>query len=82
MAELPLHPPHKGTRMNWLDRIVNPTHPTPDQLRREQATEETRTAVDDFLKEMRESIKDLQKTADPDQLDYPIASSLRRKQDS
>jgi hypothetical protein len=47
--------------MDWLTRLFQP-HRTPDEERRAKRTDETLTLVDDFVRDMRESIRSVRET--------------------
>lgn len=63
--------------MNWFTKPQPSTNRREEEYR-EKKTEETVGVVNDFLSEMRQTIKELQATSDPERKDYPIASALRR----
>lgn len=62
--------------MDWLVRHLPRSK---EELRREQQTDTVLQGIDAFMREVREDVRALQETAEPDRLDYPLASALRKR---
>lgn len=57
------------------------TKPKPKQeedRNRDVKNEEVQAVVNDFLADMRKTLRELQETSHPDRKDFPISSALRR----
>lgn len=64
--------------MNLSTRPPNKLTPEEIERERDKRNEETKAVVDDFLSEMRRTIRELQETSHPERKDFPLASALKR----
>lgn len=63
--------------MHWLTKLI--THrDTPDDERRAQQTIETRALLDEFSRDLRESIQAVREAGADSRKGYPVEHALRR----
>lgn len=75
MTDQPVAGARKGHGMDWLDRLLAPRRTLEDE-RRAKRTSDTLTLVEDFMRELREEVRE---AAAEDRKGYPVEHALRRR---